>query len=139
MSSSPHFPQSNGEAERAVQTAKRILRQDDPFIALMAYRSTPIMPTGVSPCQLLMGRQINTRLPTLQGNLLPQWPDLSKVRTVDEKAKATNSRNYNRHHGVKLLPQLEVGDRVLTKLDKEKSGDMEASSGHALTRQDHTW
>ena len=62
------------------------------------------------------------RLPTLQGNLLPQWPDLSKVRTVDEKAKTTYSRNYNCHHGVELLPQLEVGDRVLTKLDKEKSG-----------------
>ena len=63
MSSSSHFPQSNEEVERAVETAKRILRQDDPFIALMAYRSTPTMPTVVSPCQLLMGRQINRRLP----------------------------------------------------------------------------
>ena len=103
-----------------MQTAKRILRQDDLFIALMAYRSTPVMPTGLSLCQLLMGRQINTRLPTLQGNLFRQWPDLSQVRTVDEKAKATYSCNYNCHHGDKLLPQLEVGDRVLTKLDNEK-------------------
>ena len=103
-----------------MQTAKQILRQDDPFIALMAYLSPPIMPTEVSPCQLLMGRQINTRLPTFQGNLLPQWPDISNVCAADEKAKATYSCNYNRYHGVKLLPQLEVGTRVLTKLDKEK-------------------
>ena len=29
--SSPHFPQSNGEAESAVKIAKRILQQDDIF------------------------------------------------------------------------------------------------------------
>ena len=38
--SSPCFPQSNGEAERAVKVAKDILRQDDIFAALMSNLAT---------------------------------------------------------------------------------------------------
>ena len=58
VTSSPKFPQSNGAAERAVKTVKGLLnKNEDPYLALMSYRSTPLE-NGYSPAELLMSRKI---------------------------------------------------------------------------------
>ena len=91
------------------------------MLALMTYRATPVSPTGASPCQLMLGRQIKTTLPTLEKNLKPKWPNSRQVRATDSKAKQGYKRAYDRRHGARPLSPLRKGDRVRIKLDDQKT------------------
>ena len=52
--SSARYPQSNGQAERMVQTVKQMLRRSkDPHMALPCYRATPMPWCNLSPAELL--------------------------------------------------------------------------------------
>jgi len=57
--SSPHYPQSNGLAERAVKTVKKLLKEStDQCLALLSYRTTPLPWCGLSPAELSQGMQV---------------------------------------------------------------------------------
>ena len=112
ITSSPYFPQSNGEAERAVQTVKNLLRKsDDPYLPLLAYRTTPVL-AGYSPSELLMSRILRSTVPTTRAQRAPQVPDSDVVQTKGQADKARQKRNFDSHHGARTLPSLMPGDVV---------------------------
>lgn len=99
VTSSPHYPQSNGQAERTVQTMKRLMKKaGDPHLALLTYRSTPLPWCGLSPTQLLMGRRVRSNLPQVKQQLVPQWPYLPRFRYLNNEFKRKQVRVYNRRH-----------------------------------------
>ena len=120
FTTSPCYPQANGEAESGVRIAKKILRQRDPLLALMSYRATPHTATGVSPCQPVMGREIRTLLPTLESSLRQVLPSQQAVATKDEETKTNYRRHFDKRHNVRHLPELQPGDSVHVKLDQQK-------------------
>lgn len=110
--SSPYHPQGNGEAERAVQTIKSLLKKGgDPYLALMAYRATPIR-SGYSPSELLMGRKLRTNVPIAPQQLRPKLPDFETLTDRETHLKAKQKENFDKHHGARELPDLSPGDEV---------------------------
>ena len=125
--SDPYCPQGNGAAERAVQVSKRILAQEDPVLALLAYHSTPVEVTGHTPAQLLMGRNIRSRVPTPRSYLAPHWPDLTTVHRRCTEKKMVSIAQYNRRHGAAPLPALQPGDIVRSRLPEERTWSQPAT------------
>ena len=112
VTSSPYFPQSNGEAERAVQTIKQLLKKaEDPYVALLAYRNTPLH-LGYSPAQLLMCRRLRTSVPTIRSLREPEIPDKFTVSQHDKKEKDRQKTNYDSRHRVTDLKPLTPGDCI---------------------------
>uniref|UniRef100_A0A3Q1HAR0 Gypsy retrotransposon integrase-like protein 1 n=2 Tax=Acanthochromis polyacanthus TaxID=80966 RepID=A0A3Q1HAR0_9TELE len=120
VTSSPHFPQANGAAERAVQTAKHILKQPDPHLALMCYRATPNTATGESPAKIMTGRHIRTTLPMLDNKMQFEPANKQSILLKDTQTKSSYKFFHDRHHSARPLPELLPGQDVRVKLDGEK-------------------
>ncbi|CAH8629503.1 unnamed protein product [Schistosoma haematobium] len=98
--SPPYHPQSNGQAERFVDTFKRALLKAkgegkieeilDDF--LLVYRTTPnpSTPNQMSPAEIMFGRKVRTALDAMK----PQQIDIGKRNRKMEN-------QFDRHHGAK--------------------------------------
>ncbi|KAJ8877171.1 hypothetical protein PR048_021624 [Dryococelus australis] len=105
--SSPRFPQSNGEAEKVVDIAKCSLSKlEDPNLGLLSYRCTYTF--GVR-------WKLRNTLPMITPLLRPIWDNEAAVQGFRLKDLALNKRNrriYDRKSRVKDLPILKARDKV---------------------------
>ena len=107
ITSSPRYPQSNGQAERTVQTVKRLIRRSkDPFCALLSYRATPLPWCNLSPAELLMGRRLRTTLPQTDNQLVPKWPFLPEFKRLNRDFKKRQKVDFDHRHRVRELPPI---------------------------------
>ncbi|CAG2222040.1 unnamed protein product [Mytilus edulis] len=114
VTSSPHYPQSNGLAEKTVQTVKNMFNKckkdgKDPYVALLEYRTTPL-DIGYTPSQLLMCRKLRSVLPTTLEELVPKTPIYNEVQNKIDCKKSYKKKYYDK--GSKPLKSLNSGDSV---------------------------
>ena len=120
MTSSPHYPQGNGGAEKAVQIAKNILRQNEVFKGILAYNATPIPVLGASPAELAFGRKLRTTLPVHPQKYAPKIVSRDVVQQRYKVFKDCKKRHFDNHYGAQPLRLLRPGDPVLITLQGEK-------------------
>ena len=111
---SPQHPQGNGQVERFVQTMKTMIKKamrtsTDYALALLNYRNTPIDKVNASPAQLLMGRRLNSKIPTLKKLLKPHT---QPCKTNVLKERQNIQKKYFDKKGVKEHTKLCTGDHV---------------------------
>ena len=70
ITSSLHYPRSNGLAEQTVKTIKSLMKKStDLNLLLLSYPSAPLHWCNLNPSELLMGRRVRTTIPQLSDQL----------------------------------------------------------------------
>ena len=118
--SSPRNPQSNGMAERCVQTMKSSLIKtmeegEDVNLALLTYKTTPLSHRLASLAELLNSRKYKTLLPT---RIMPTRLQ-EEYRQIMDQGKQTQTQLYNKN--TRVLPRLEQSQKVVVQLDPDRN------------------
>ena len=119
ITSSPHYPQSNGYIERQIRWLKPVIKKcmknkQNISLALLTIRATPVSNTIPSPGELMMNRKLKTLLPTR----LETGNDNTKQEL--EKRKDQQKQYYDQRARTYHLPPLYSGQdiRVFDKTSK---------------------
>jgi len=119
MTSSPHYPQSNGKAENAVKTVKRLLTKcklsgQSEIHALLDWRNTPSESIGTSPAQRFLGR----RCTIISSKLKPEFPTHNNVQ-AQKKHRSRQQAYYNQR--AKELKPISKGQTVRIRLPEKST------------------
>ena len=130
--SSSYYPVGNKRSEVAVKSAKRMIMENltpsgsldtDKFTrALLIHRNQTDPVSGLSPAQVIFGRQLRDHLPLQPEKFQPraEWR-----LEADQRERAFSKRHLLKHEQLsstsKTLPNLKVGDCVAIQ-DKSNTG-----------------
>ena len=149
--SSPKHAKSNSMAESTVKTVKGLFKKlyrnkEDPYLALMAHRLTPISNDNKSPNEKLFSRPMRTLLPDLRNmkrksaqhtdrtaKLDPKFVERQKYyhdRSVKESAEIPTGSTVRIHNG-KNWP---TDSKIIEKARSPRSYVVETEAGQTLHR-----
>ena len=111
VTSSPHYPRSNGFIESQVKSVKAALLKAktthrDPDMALLCLRTTPIDHKLPSPAELLLGRVIQDNLPRKITR------DASSEVVTPRLEERQELQKFYHDRSARQLPELTPGQRV---------------------------
>ncbi|CAB3223790.1 unnamed protein product [Arctia plantaginis] len=147
VTTSPRYPQSNGQSERAVQIVKNIMKKSmhsksDYRLALLEYLNTPISENLPSPAEILQSRKLRSILPVVRC----LHPSSGLIKRELIRRQRIYKQYYDRN--AKKLATLSVGQPVkikdqnnnkwisgtITKQLRERSYEIKLSSGNIIVR-----
>lgn len=115
--SSPYYTKSNGLAEKAVGIAKNLLKKTcDIHYALLEYRNTPRLSTGLTPAQMLMGRMLKSKIPSVQSKLIPKSNDNNMLKSKIDRKRQLDKYYYDRT--AKERCEFKEGENVVLRTDR---------------------
>ena len=129
ITSSPTNPLSNGKAESALKSMKKIIegawvrhRLDKERLAraLLQYRNTPSRQDGLSLARKLLGKPIQDTLPAHNRAFAPQWQKQPVEDEVSNDLKTEEYYNQRAH----TLPELTTGTNVAIQNPTTKRWDI---------------
>ena len=112
--SSPKHAQSNGVAERTVQTLKQLMKKakaehKDPYLSLLELRNTPVHGLA-SPSQLSMSRRLRSAIPCTEKHLRPVVINPEQIEEAFERKQEIQKLYYDR--SARPLPQIHEGEQI---------------------------
>lgn len=127
--SAAYNPQSNGRAELAVKSTKRLIEDNvgpdgeldtDKFLrAILIKRNTPDPTSKLSPAEIVFGRKLRDTMPRVDksvniffnSHVRPTWTKAWEEKELALRTRYQSCQKRLAEHS-KALPSLEVGDRV---------------------------
>jgi len=151
--SSAYFPQSNGRAEVAVKTAKRLLHNNigpsgsldnDKFMrAILQLRNTPDPDCKVSPAEIVFGRKLKdafrfvNKVPTFKNhNVQPLWREAWRSKEKALRVRVTRTTEALNSKAHELAP-LASGDRVFIQNQHGVDPNKWDKSGVVIERKEY--
>ena len=113
---------------------KGLLKEGNPYLGLLAYRSTPLC-NGYSPSELLMNRKLRTNVPSSREARKPAIPDRELLITREEELRWIQKDNFDCHHKVRDISPVLQGNLVWIP-DRSERGTVRGQAGLRSYRVD---